>query len=227
MSDEIKSEETNIIKCQYCGKPQEEGKDIKRHERFCSKNPNNVRSKKSQSSGEGTIPEKSPTPTSPDDTHKRLIISEVQPSTIDPEFDDVAWFMDEMGIRKWKVPMFIGMLENIPHVLVTTIDGALIPASLLPGFIGMHSKYHDFSDQDKPADEQPEEPTEALNEPIKRDLEHEISEQVITPPTIHASEPKKESIFARILGKKEKKEENPMLESNTAMMLRKIAANSE
>jgi len=184
-------EKIKETKCQYCGK---ECKNVKVHERFCKLNPEirkaNVQHEKEKEPAKEQVPEQKP-----------LIISNVQPSTIDPELDDVAWFEDEKGNRKFEVPLFIGMHENIPCVLCMTVYGRLIPPYLIPGFIGMFPKYHEFPKHEPEPQPTEEQPINTSSEPIKSPQEEDKSEQVIT----HAPEQKKKSLFAGIFGKKEEK----------------------
>jgi len=179
-------EKIKETKCQYCGK---ECKNVKVHERFCKSNPE---LKKEQPKPKEQVPEQKP-----------LIISDVQPLN-DLEYSDVAWFEDEKGNRRFEVPMFIGMHENLPCVLCMTIYGRLIPPYLIPGFIGMFPKYHEFPKHEPEPQPMEEQPINASSEPIKSPQEEEKQSIVIIPPE-NAPEQKKKSLFAGIFGKKEEK----------------------
>jgi len=134
---------------------------------------------------------------------KPLIISDVQPALIDEEVDDLPWFEDAKGNRKCDVPKFIGMHENIPCVLVMTIYGRHVPAYLIPGFIGMFPKSHQFPEHEPEQQPKEEQPINASTEPIISPLEEEHREQVIT----HAPEQKKNLYLPDI--RKEGRKDNP------------------
>lgn len=208
--DEI---EKKIKKCQYCG---EEKKNPGAHERYCKANPANINAKPLEA--EQAKPEE----------YKPLIITDVQnfKRDIDIEYD-VAWFKDEIGNKSTRAPVFIGNVhyasgDIIPSVLLITPTGSLLPPSMMPGFMGMYPQFYEFPEIEQ-IDEQPKEPTKSIEETIKSEWSEDNSEQVITPPVIHTQEQKKQSFFASIFGRKEKKEKKEEISAETKDMLRQVA----
>jgi len=169
------------ITCRFCGK---EGAS-KPHERFCSKNPNNPRTKKKMAMKQEPLLEEPilPPPSTP--AEPLLVISNVQPYI----GDDVAWF-NIPNKEYFMEPYYIGIANNIPVVLVQHVDGALLPPSFLPGFIGMfpaNKMFPETKSDDEPfppfpeEEEEEEEKTEVkahlLDEKISFNLECKPAEK--------------------------------------------------
>lgn len=201
--------------CQYCGKPQ---KNIKAHERFCGNNPNNVRTKI------GSQKQQEEPENEPEIKRSPVIISDIQAARFEyGEDHEVAWFLDEVGIKTKKTPVFIGNVhfesgDVVPSVLLLTPDGNLLPPSMIPGFVGMFSNYYEFPEE--PIIEEPEPSKEPEQSKIAvPEIKEERPDRIITPPAVHAPEQKKKSLLAGIFGNKKEKE----ISSDTKEMLRQIA----
>jgi len=133
------------MKCQYC---EEERKNVGSHERFCKKNPVNIKAEQ---------PQQEPKTSQPEPEQPPLIITALH------EYvgDDVAWFDDGKTSIK---PIALGLVDGFAYALVMTVSGAVIPACMIKGFVGMYPQNQEF-------------------EPIKKD------ESIIEP--FHPEEPKK------------------------------------
>lgn len=145
------NEKPKIKQCPDCGKP---CKNLTVHQRYCKASKDKKAMKQ-----ETILNTTSVTPTTPAEP---LIISDVQPYI----GDNVAWFesgFEGSGNRYFIAPEYIGIVNQIPMVLVQFHDGAIIPPSLIPGFIGMFKEDATFDskqDDDEPFPPFPEEAEE-------------------------------------------------------------------
>jgi hypothetical protein len=178
------SKEQTKTKCSFCGK---EGAG-KAHERFCSSNPNNVRAKKKAAMKQETILNAPTTPHSAP-AEPLLVISNVQPYI----GDDVAWFDGIDGKFSAEIN-YIGIVNNIPMVLVQFNGGAIIPPASIPGFVGVLPRDSDFmgdgiaQDDTEPFPPFPEEEEEKQTEVKAQLLDEKIS---FTPECKPTEKPKK------------------------------------
>jgi len=180
-----KIQEARKTKCNFCGA---EGKS-KAHERFCSKNPNNPRSKKKMAMKQEPLLEETTVPPPSTPAEPLLVISDVQPYI----GDDVAWFEGADGKFSAEIN-YIGIVNNVPMVLVQFNDGAIIPPSSIPGFVGVLPRDAEFvedgitQDDTEPFPPFPEEEKEKQAEVKAHLLDENIS---FNPECKPAENPKK------------------------------------
>jgi len=138
------SKEQETTPCPDCGRP---CKNLGVHQRYCKARKDKSAMKQEPLLDASVLPQSQP-PAEP------LIISNVQPYI----GDDVAWFEGKDN-KYYLQPRYIGIVNNIPMVLVLFNDGAIIPPTSIPGFIGMLPRDSKFqtSDDTEPFPPFPEE----------------------------------------------------------------------
>jgi hypothetical protein len=130
---EIPKEEAKeqIIKtCPDCGKP---CKNLGVHKRYCKETKAKTAMKQEPIlNAPIVLPQKTP-------AEPLLVISNVQPYV----GADVAWFEGSDGKFCTEIN-YIGIVNNVPMVLVQFNDGAIIPPSSIPGFVGVLPRDSEF-----------------------------------------------------------------------------------
>jgi len=163
--------EQTTTPCPDCGR---ECKNLGVHQRYCKARREKTDEK--QEKKETSSPDISPA--------EPLMISCVQPYL----GDYVAWF-EGQDEKYYLEPDYIGIVNNIPMVLVLFTDGAIVPPHSLPGFLGMFPRDANFIISSQSDDVEPFPPFPEEEEEIKPQLlEEKIS---FTPECKPAEKPKK------------------------------------
>jgi len=166
---EIPKEESKeqIIKtCPDCGKP---CKNLGVHKRYCKESKDKAAMKQEPLLESPTVSPPS-TPAEP-----ILVISNVQPYI----GDYVAWF-EGQNEKYYLEPNYIGIVNNIPMVLVLFTDGAIVPPHSLPGFLGMFPRDANFVISNQSDDVEPFPPFPEEEEEPKQEIKPQLLEEKVS-----------------------------------------------
>ncbi len=198
MTEDIEKKQ-NKGKCQYCSR---ESGNLGVHEPACKMNPTNIK--------DGEIPPQ-PAQSSPTKTQ----ITDIQDVLSD---GNVAWFRLEEEQRIFKYPLKCGILtydedSQFPVLLVSTVNGMLLPPFMIAGFIGMFPEDQVFPEQQPEVKEDVKQEDEIKNEPAKEAFEEHTPTETIVATTIEPAKPVKKGLLSRL--RKQKTEIPPITEEAT------------
>ena len=228
MTDNVIQEEIKQNKCKCgCGKVIPEGKEYSQG--HYSRHQKQLRE---EAEKESSLPISENQIAEPHYVLSVLSFELLDLSNGDPDFGLLAWYENDTGERIPRRPVAVGIVynnlteERLPYYLISSTDGALIPAPMLPGFIGMFTKYDveraEREEEMRKGDDKPAEPIALVTQEPKNQPEEN---RIITAPTQNAPEPKKKSVsfLGTIFGGKEKKQAEAQ---ELSRMLAKIQNNA-
>jgi len=174
-------------------------KNMGSHKRFC-------KAKKQDEINAVEVKEEAP-----QEKHTQINITDVQLYK-HAEIYDVgqyaAWFITGSN-RQYRIPDYIGVLhtsngDHVPCVLITTVEGTLLPPFMIDGFAGMYPLNTEWEETEQIQEQNPD-----TTEPFPPYPEDEISSPEIIPQPQQQPQ-KKPTFLNKLLGKSAKKEESIM-----------------